>query len=79
MNMLLPGDFVQLRFADQKFGHTPIIVQIGDPPSLDNILVAAHSIDADFRPLSTYQFQEIRFIHILGAYPPNMRFYHAPL
>ena len=25
---------------------------------------------ADYRPLSTYTFQEIRFLHILGAYPP---------
>lgn len=68
MDMLLPGDFVQLRFSGERFGHTPIIVEVGDPPTLENILVAAHSEDADFRPLATYQFQEIRFIHILGAY-----------
>lgn len=70
MGMLMPGDFVQLRFANEQFGHTPVIVEVGDPPTLNNILVAAHSIDADFRPLDTYEFQEIRFIHILGAYPP---------
>lgn len=69
-DMLLPGDFVQLRFAYDTFGHTPIIVEVGDPPTLDNILVAAHSQDADFRPLSTYYFQEIRFLHILGTRPP---------
>lgn len=68
---MMPGDFVQLRFADEKFGHTPIVVEVGTPPALDNILVAAHSQDADFRPLNTYLYQEIRFIHILGAYPPN--------
>ena len=67
--MLMPGDFVQLRFAQERFGHTPIIVEVGDPPALSNILVAAHSLDADFRPLDSYQFQEIRFIHILGARP----------
>ena len=70
LNMLLPGDFVQLRFFEDRYGHTPIIVEVGDPPALSNILVAAHSMDADFRPLDTYQFREIRFIHILGAYPP---------
>ena len=67
--MLEPGDFVQLRFSAGRFSHTPVVVEVGDPPGLDNILVAAHSIDADYRPLNTYQFQEIRFLHILGAYP----------
>ena len=69
---LLPGDFVQLRFNRSVFGHTPIIVAMGDPPTLANTLVAAHSYDADWRPLDTYFFQEIRFLHILGAYPPDV-------
>src|SRR5699024_8451052 len=69
LEMLLPGDFVQLRFAADRFGHTPVVVEVGDPPRLDNILVAAHSVDADYRPLSTYNVQELRAIHILGAYP----------
>ncbi len=65
------GDFAQLRFQGDTFGHTPVVVSIGSPPTLENTLVAAHSYDADFRPLSTYSFQEIRFLHILGAYPPD--------
>lgn len=73
LSMLLPGDFVQLRFSSERYGHTPIIVEVGNPPTLDNILVAAHSEDADFRPVSTYQYQEIRFIHILGAFPQGVR------
>ncbi len=68
---LEPGDFVQLRFRGDAFGHTPVVVSIGSPPTLENTLIAAHSYDADFRPLSTYSFQEIRFLHILGAYPPD--------
>lgn len=68
---LLPGDFVQFRFSGDRFGHTPIIVQMGSPATLENTLVAAHTYDADYRPLSTYFFQEIRFLHILGAYPPG--------
>lgn len=69
LNDILPGDFVQLRFQAEEFGHTPIVVAVGFPPSLENILVAAHSVDADYRPLNSYKFQEIRFLHILGARP----------
>ena len=34
----------------------------------ENILLAAHSYDADFRPLNSYIYQEIRYLHILGSY-----------
>ncbi|MDD6159973.1 MAG: amidase domain-containing protein [Oscillospiraceae bacterium] len=70
MNVLRPGDFVQIRFktSGEVFAHTPVVVSVGDPPMLDNILVAAHSNDADNRPLSTYEnVEEMRFLHILGA------------
>lgn len=71
MEMMLPGDFVQLRFEERDiFSHTPVIVSVGSPPSLQNILVAAHSIDADWRPVDTYPFEEIRFLHVLGVYKP---------
>lgn len=69
LEQLEPGDFVQLRFQKERFSHTPIVVETGVPATLENTLVAAHSYDADYRPLSTYSFQEIRFLHILGAYP----------
>jgi len=71
LTQLLPGDFVQFRFTGERFGHTPIIVEMGDPPTLENTLVAAHTYDADYRPLSTYYYQTIRLIHILGAHPPR--------
>ena len=29
---------------------------------------AAHSADADWRPLSSYEYQELRILHILGFY-----------
>lgn len=70
---LEPGDFIQLRFNKPVFAHTPIIVAMGNPPTLENTLVAAHSYDADWRPVSTYAYQEIRFLHILGAYPQTVR------
>lgn len=62
------GDIVQLQFEpDQPYAHTPIIVSIGTPPTLENTLVAAHSYDADYRPLSSYVVQNMKFLHILGA------------
>ena len=64
---LLPGDFAQLRFTPGPFAHNPVIVSVGSTPALDNILVAAHSEDADYRPLSTYPIQEVRFLHIVGV------------
>lgn len=71
MNLIQPGDFVQLRFQEsgEVFAHTPVIVRVGNPPTLSNILVAAHSYDADNRPLDTYQnVDEMRFLHIIGVF-----------
>ena len=60
-----PGDLVQLDFeGDGIYDHTPVIVDVGDH-TLDTVLVAAHSKDADNRPLSTYPFARLRFLHIL--------------
>ncbi len=67
VSQVQPGDFVQLAFNYGRFQHTPVIVQTGNPPSINNILVAAHSDDADYRPLNSYIYTGIRFIHILGA------------
>ena len=64
-----PGDFVQLELnGDDTFDHTLIIVERGEVPTLENTLVAAHSQDADYRPLSSYSFTQIRFLHVLGAW-----------
>ena len=62
-----PGDVCQLAINRAEFHHTPVIVSVGEIPTLDNILVAAHSRDADYRPLSSYAFRAIRFIHIAGV------------
>ena len=67
LSQIQPGDFAQLRFSTGVFAHNPVIVSVGRSPSLDNILVAAHTEDADYRPLSTYPAVEIRFLHILGV------------
>ena len=62
-----PGDFVQLATHRDQYHHTPVIVAAGAQPRLQNILVAAHSYDADNRPLSSYDIRKIRFIHIEGV------------
>ena len=67
LSQIQPGDFAPLRFSTGVFAHNPVIVSVGRSPSLDNILVAAHTEDADYRPLSTYPAVEIRFLHILGV------------
>ncbi len=70
IELLQPGDFIQLRFeaSGEVFAHTPIVVSTGETPTRANVLVAAHSNDADYRPLNTYEnVTEMRFLHIVGV------------
>lgn len=63
-----PGDIIQLRFDGDVFQHSPVVVATdgtGDPAG---ILLAAHSADADNRPLDTYEYAELRVLHITGYY-----------
>lgn len=63
-----PGDILQFRNDRDVFQHTPVITEIrGIVPSVNNIIVAAHSYDCACRPLSSYVYEEIRFIHIEGV------------
>jgi hypothetical protein len=59
---LEPGDFLQLGDETGHFYHSPFIVQ-----TQPEILICAHTYDSLDRPLSTYEFAQIRFIHIGGA------------
>lgn len=61
-----PGDLVQLSFDGVSFGHTPVIVDTGTFTP-DTILVAAHTNDCDCRPLDTYDYKKLRFIHIYNV------------
>ena len=61
---LRPGDVVQLSFHGEGYQHTPIVVSTGWRKTPQDILVAAHSYDADDRPLSSYEYQLIRYVHI---------------
>lgn len=67
---LLPGDLIQLSFKGEEYQHSPIVVSVGNPVTPENVLIAAHSYDADYRPLSTYEYRKIRFLHIIGVMRP---------
>lgn len=58
----LPGDIVQLGDGSGNFYHSPVITAV-EP----EILVAAHSFDALDRPLDSYEYQAVRFLHIEGV------------
>jgi hypothetical protein len=63
-----PGDIAQLSFrGGDDYDHSPVIVKTGNPPKLENILVAAHTYDADYKPITDYNYKDIRFIHIKGV------------
>ena len=62
---LEPGDLVQLNMTGERYQHTPVVVAVGR-----EVLVAAHSLDSDFRPLSTYSYVSARFLHIYGVGSP---------
>jgi hypothetical protein len=62
-----PGDISQFAGTSARFSHTQVIVEVGKQSSLDDILVCTHTYDSLNRPLSTYQFMKLRFIHIEGV------------
>ncbi|MGI6168702.1 MAG: amidase domain-containing protein [Christensenellales bacterium] len=64
---LLPGDIIQLKFSGSVFQHTPVVVSVGKTGNLDEIYVAAHTYDVAHKRLTEYSWQDIRFLHILGA------------
>ena len=68
LDALEPGDIVQLSFDGVSFQHSPVVVAVGKRGDPEEILLAAHSEDADNRPLSTYSYVTARYLHILGAY-----------
>ena len=70
MEDVRPGDLIQLSFDGENFRHTPVVVSVGWPVTPENVLVAAHSYDADDRPLSTYEYKDIRFLKIYGVWKP---------
>ena len=68
---LKPGDLVQLRFQGTVFQHSPVVVQADRAQSPEEVLIAAHSYDADYRPLASYDYEELRGLHIRGVRWPE--------
>ncbi len=62
-----PGDIIQLSFEGSHFQHSPVVVETGQRPRTDNILIAAHTINSDNRALNTYTYKKIRFLHIVSV------------
>lgn len=63
-----PGDLIQLSFDGKAYQHTPIIIEMKQPAMWKTTLVAAHTNDVYGRPLSTYAFEKIRFLHIIDVW-----------
>lgn len=63
---LLPGDIAQLSFANNVYSHSLVVVSTESTNDLNKILVATHTFDSDYRPIASYGFDKIRFIHIGG-------------
>ena len=61
-NEIEPGDLIQLSFNGVSFGHTPVVLTVKP-----QIYLAAHSEDSFMRPLSTYDYQAIRYLHIVNV------------
>lgn len=61
------GDVIQFKLDTPQFSHTVIVISTGQTPSSENIFVASHSNDADCRPMSTYSYTDVRYIHIQGV------------
>lgn len=67
---ICPGDLIQLSFDGVHYQHSPVVVSVSSPVSPETVLVAAHSYDADNRPLATYEYQKVRFLHLIGTIIP---------
>lgn len=67
--MAEPGDVIQLIFKGDVFQHSPVVIQNDGSGQPSGIQIAAHSYDANCRPLSSYDYQQYRVLHILGYYP----------
>lgn len=62
-----PGDIAQVSFTgDGVYQHSPVIISTGRPVNVNNILVAAHTDNRDYYPITEYGGESIRIIHILG-------------
>ncbi len=62
-NLLQPGDLIQLGNSFGQLYHSLVVLDITE----DDIYIAAHTIDSYMRPLSSYQYAFLQYIHIQGV------------
>ncbi|MDP4117786.1 MAG: amidase domain-containing protein [Bacillota bacterium] len=63
------GDVIQLEGEGLDiFTHTLLVTRVVETPEI-HILVSAHTNDAFMRPLSSYSYDNIRYLHIEGVRP----------
>lgn len=60
---IMKGDIIQLGRISGQFYHSLFISDIIG----DQIFVCTHSFDALNRPLSSYIYEKIRFLHVVGV------------
>lgn len=60
------GDVIQFKLSKNFFQHSTIVVGCNPPYDEDSILISTHSFNCDNRPISSYKYTDIRYIHILG-------------
>ena len=58
-----PGDIVQLGSENSGYTHSAVITAA----SSSTVLVAAHTEDALDRPLDSYVYEAVRFLHVEGV------------
>ncbi len=58
-----PADIIQLGSNDNNFYHNLFINKIYE----NEIFVSSHSMDSYMRPLESYNYDKLRFIHIIAA------------
>lgn len=62
------GDIIQLGDITGDFYHSLVVTKIDGPPDIDTIYISTHTMDSHNRPLNTYIYDKIRFLHIEGVY-----------
>ena len=68
LRLARPGDMIQFLFDGDVFQHTPVVISTDGSGDPGRIFVAAHSNDADCRPMDTYAYQRYRLLHIEGYF-----------
>lgn len=66
-NQIEIGDIAQLSFNGKSFGHTLVITKIQNRIDLNEILISSHTFDSFNKRISEYNFEKIRFVHIVNA------------